>query len=222
MFDLSRLFLSRNAAFIGMDIGRHAVRMVELSRRKTGVFVLRGYGSEHLAEGAVTDDGIDDLEHVMNAASRLWERSAFKARKVAIGIPPAAVTERTFHAGRGQPDARLEALAKEHIAPLLDYHVTDACIDFCVLEAASQLAGQVEVLVAATRRENVEDRLAVAEFLKLHAIVAEAESHAAHVAGGRANPFSDMVLAAGIDAGQLQAEGSNYLVACGLALRGFD
>ena len=225
MFDFTRLFSSRTAAFIGLDIGRRAVRMVELSRHKSGAFVLQGYGSEHLADGAVTDDGIDDLEDVMHAASRLWERSGFKARKAAIGIPPAAVTEHTFPADRAHAEARLEVLAREHITPLLDYRVDDACIDFCIVGAASQLAGQVDVLVAATRKENVEDRLAVAEFLKLQVIVAETESyaaHAVHAAGGRAHPFADMLLAGGIDAHRLQSEASDYLVACGLALRGFD
>lgn len=222
MFNFTRLFPSRTAAFIGMDIGRHAVRIVELSRHKSGAFVLQGYGSEHLAEGTVTDDGIDDLEHVMHAASRLWERSDFKARKAVIGIPPAAVTEGTFPTDRGHSAARLEVLAREHITPLLDYRVDDACIDFCIVGAASQLAGQVDVLVAATRKENLEDRLAAAEFLKLQVIVAETESYAMHVAGRRVHPFSDMILAAGIDANRLQSEASSYLVACGLALRGFN
>ncbi len=228
MIDLARLFSFRNTAFIGMDIGRHAVRMVELSRGKAGAFVLEGYGSEALADGAVGEDGIDDLEHVMAAARRLWERSDFQARNAAIGIPAGAVAVHTFRTNRIHAESELETLAREHIAPLLDYRAAEACIDFCIVGPASLPAGQADVLVAAARRESVEDRLAVAEFLDLHAIVADAENYAAQAAllragaGGAADPFSGMVLAAGIDAERLRAEAPAYLVACGLALRGFD
>lgn len=228
MIDLARLFSSRHNAFIGMDIGRHAVRMVELSRGKAGAFMLQGYGSEELAVGAVGEDGIDDLDHVMAAARRLWERSDFKARKVAIGIPASAVAVHTFSARQAHTESEIEQLAREHIRTLLNYGIAEACIDFCLVEPVSRLVAQTEVLVAAARRESVEDRLAVAESLDLHAVVADAESYAADAAllragaSGAADPFAGMALAAGIQAERLKKEAPAYLVACGLALRGFD
>ncbi|MFL9880189.1 pilus assembly protein PilM [Herbaspirillum rhizosphaerae] len=228
MIDLTRLLRLPNSSFVGIDIGRDAVRMVELSRNKAAAFCLQNYGSEHLIAGTVDDEDIHDLEHVMAAAQRLWQRSHFTARKAAIGIPPSAVTTHVFATDQANTEGQREQLAEGHIAALLDYNVADACIDFCTIEPASMPSGQINMLVAAARRDCVEDRLAVAESLGLRTTVADAESYARQSAlqlsgaSENANPFAGMALAAGIDPAHLLVEASAYLVACGLALRGFD
>lgn len=318
MIDLVRLFSSRRNALAGLDIARDAVRMVELSCTKSGVLTLERYGSESLRADAVSDDGIEDLEHVIAAAQRLWQKTGCQAGKVAIGIPDRNLVMHTFSIPGEHDETALTTLAREHIAPLLDYHVDDACVDCCILDHDLQTPKPLKLLVAAARQESVGDRLAIAESLGLQVTVADADSCAAHVALTRAmvvpandalvlfhldgrdtqlvmydhgggvhtdhyagpadalastleqqaatatqqlqalrhgtqphqlllsgtgamtpglaaafqqhtgiatavaNPFRHMQLATGIDATQLAAEASAYVVACGLALRRFD
>jgi len=246
VIELLRRLRLRNSRFVGIDIGRDAIRMVELSRNKAGAFSLQNYGGEHLIDGAVDDEDIHDLEHVMAAAQRLWQRLNFKAHNAAIGIPSGALTVHIFPTDQATTESQRETLAKEHIAALLDYDLADACIDFCTTDPTTTTSGQINMLVAAARRDCVEDRLAVAESLGLRTIVADAESYARQGAlqlagasittkdstdlsrqpiGGASempNPFADMALAADIDPAHLHAEAPVYLVACGLALRGFE
>lgn len=188
MPDLARFFspAKDRLAGLGLDIGRHAIRLVELSRNKSGPLVLQRYASESLLEGVISDDGIADLEQVMTAAQRLWQLSGSKASRVAIGVPAAAVTLHRF--SPDQPPAatrpqQLETLAKAAIAPLLDYRIEDACVDFCITTPTS---GQPQILVAATHKHHLEDRVAIAESLHLQAVVADADSYAAHAALARA------------------------------------
>ncbi|ASU37401.1 hypothetical protein hmeg3_03200 [Herbaspirillum sp. meg3] len=246
MIELVRRLRLRNSRFVGIDIGREAVRIVELSRNKVGTFNLQNYGSEHLIDGAVDDDDIHDLEHVMAAAHRLWQRLNFKADNAAIGIPSSAVTVHIFPTDQANSESQREKLAEEHITALLGYDVADACIDFCTMGPPTTTSDQITMLVAAARRDCVEDRVAVAESLGLRTTVADAEIYARQralqFAGASIttndsaapsrqpigdvsqipNPFAGMTLAAGIDPAQLHAEAPVYLVACGLALRGFE
>lgn len=191
MPDLARFFspAKDRLAALGLDIGRHAIRLVELSRNKSGPLVLQRYASESLLEGVISDDGIADLEQVMTAAQRLWQLSGSKASKVAIGVPAAAVTLHRF--SPDQPAAatrpqQLETLAKAAIAPLLDYRIEDACVDFCITTPTSPTSGQAQIVVAATHKHHLEDRVAIAESLHLQAVVADADSYAAHAALARA------------------------------------
>jgi len=182
VIDLVRLFSSRRNALAGLDIARDAVRMVELSRAKNGLLTLERYGSEGLREDAVSDDGIEDLEHVIAAAQRLWQKTGCQAGKVAIGIPDRDLVMQTFSIPGEHDETSLATLARERIAPLLDYHIDDACIDCGILDPDLQTPTHLKLLVAAAHQESVGDRLAIAESLALQAMVADADSCAAHAA----------------------------------------
>lgn len=177
-----RLF--RQNALTGLDIGRHAIRLVELSRDGGGSLALEAYGCEPLPDGVVNDDGIDDLEHVITAARRLLEKCGSRTGKTVIGIPSGAVATHIFRLS-SETETRLETLAREHITALLDYPAEDACIDFCRMGDTPAATAHIDVLVAATHRENVEDRIAVAESLHCNAVVADIDSYAAHAALAR-------------------------------------
>jgi type IV pilus assembly protein PilM len=58
-------------------------------------------------------------------------------------------------------------------------------LDFCVVGDSPTSAGDVEVLIAATRREKVQDRQGVAEAAGLMPVVLDVESYASRLAAGR-------------------------------------
>lgn len=186
MLSFPCLRLSRQNALAGLDIGRHAIRLVELSR-DGGSLTLEAYGCEPLPDGVVNDDGIDDLEHVITVARHLLEKCGSRTGKTVIGIPSGAVATHIFRIARlsSGTEAQLETLAREHIAALLNYPAEDACIDFCRMGNASAATAHIDVLVAATHRENIEDRVAVVESLHCHTVVADIDSYAAHAALAR-------------------------------------
>jgi type IV pilus assembly protein PilM len=58
-------------------------------------------------------------------------------------------------------------------------------LDFCVIGPSKNAPGDVEVLIAASRKEKVQDRQGLAEAAGLKPIVVDVESHAARLAAGR-------------------------------------
>jgi len=58
-------------------------------------------------------------------------------------------------------------------------------LDFCVVGPSSTSSGDVEVLIAASRREKVQDRQGLAEAAGLKPLIVDVESYASRLAAGR-------------------------------------
>jgi type IV pilus assembly protein PilM len=61
----------------------------------------------------------------------------------------------------------------------------EVSLDFCVIGPSMNSAGDVEVLIAASRREKVQDRQGLAEAAGLKPIIIDVESYASRLATGR-------------------------------------
>jgi len=164
---------------VGLDIGRSEVRMAEFSGHSAQAAQLEYCAREALPDGAIGDEGISNLRQVMEAASRLWGKSGSQARQVAIAIPSASTITQILALPAGSSQAQRTALAERHIESLLPYPLVQALLDFRIIGPTPNAPGQLDMLIAATRRDDVEDRIAVAESLGLQAVVADIDSHAA-------------------------------------------
>jgi type IV pilus assembly protein PilM len=78
-------------------------------------------------------------------------------------------------------ELQVESEANQYIPFSLD----DVSLDFCVVGPSLTSAGDVEVLIAASRKERVQDRQALAEAAGLKPMVLDIESHASRMAMGR-------------------------------------
>jgi len=166
----------------GLDIGRSEVRMVEFAGTCAPSAQLACYAREALPDGAIGEDGIDNLRQVMEAVSRLWEKSGSQTRQVAIAIPSASAITQILAVPAAAGRAQHAALARRHAESMLPYPLEQALLDFRVIGPTRDAPGQLDMLVAAARRDDVEDRIAVTESLGLQAVVADIESHAALIA----------------------------------------
>jgi type IV pilus assembly protein PilM len=78
-------------------------------------------------------------------------------------------------------EVQVESEANQYIPFSLD----EVSLDFCVLGPSAASPSDVEVLIAASRKDRVQDRQGVAEAAGLTPIVIEVESHAVRLATGR-------------------------------------
>jgi type IV pilus assembly protein PilM len=76
---------------------------------------------------------------------------------------------------------QVESEANQYIPFSLD----EVSLDFCVIGPSSTSAGDVEVLIAASRKERVQDRQGLAEAAGLKPVVLDIESHASRLAMSR-------------------------------------
>lgn len=166
----------------GLDIGRSEVRIVELSGNRVHTAQLACCAREALPDGAISDEGIGNLRQVMEAVSRLWEKSGSLARQVAIAIPATSAMTHILSVPANSSQAQRALLAGRHAESMLPFPAAQALLDFRIIGPTRNAPGQLDMLIAAARRDDVEDRIAVAESLGLQTVVADIDSHAAMTA----------------------------------------
>jgi type IV pilus assembly protein PilM len=178
-FELGFLSGNKNAALVGLDISSSGVKLVELSQAGKNEYRLERFASEPLPRGAVVDGNIESIEQVAEAVLRVWKKSGTRAKYVALGMPPASVITKKIILPGGLSEDELEVQVESEANQYIPFALDEVSLDFDVVGPAQNAPEDVEVLLAATRKEKVEDRVAVAEAAGLKPTVMDIESYAA-------------------------------------------
>ncbi|MYM35903.1 type IV pilus assembly protein PilM [Duganella sp. FT94W] len=187
MIDLKRLLGQRQPPLVGLDISTSCVRLVELVAAGKGAagYRLERYAAEPLPRNAVTDGNIENLDQVVDTVRRVWKKSGTRARHAALGMPPASVITKKIILPAGMSEEQLEIQVESEASQYIPFALDEVSLDFDVIGPAANAADDIEVMLAASRREKVEDRVAVAEASGLKATVMDIESYAARAALAR-------------------------------------
>ena len=175
--DLS-IFNPKSRALIGLDISSSSVKMVELSGDAKGGYKVERYAIEALPRDAVADGNIVTLEAVAEAVRRCWKKLSTSVRNVALALPASHVITKKIIVAAGQREEELEVLVESEANQYIPFALDEVNLDFQVLGPAPSSPDEVEVLIAASRKEKVEDRVAVAEAAGLKPVVVDVESYA--------------------------------------------
>lgn len=176
MIDLS-IFSSRVAQLAGLDISSSSIKLVELSIDDKGAYKLERYGIEPLPRDAVVDGNINNLEAAADAVGRALRR--FGALKsVAVALPAASVITKRIVLPESLREQEMEFAVETEANQYIPFALDEVNLDFQVLGPARGTHGEVEVLIAASRKDKVEDRVAVAQAAGLKAAVVDVESFA--------------------------------------------
>ena len=182
MVNLGSLFGQANPPMLGIDISTSGVRLVELSLAGKNELRLERYASEPFPRGAVVDGNIENIEQVSEAVRRVWKKSGTRVKLIALGMPPASVITKKIILPAGLSDDQLEVQVESEASQYIPFALDEVSLDFDVLGPAASAPEDIEVMLAASRKEKVEDRVAIAEAAGLTAVVMDIESYAARAA----------------------------------------
>lgn len=182
VISLGSLFGQKSPPLIGLDISTSGVRLVELADAGKGELRLERHAAEPLPRGSVVDGNIENIDAVSDAVRRVVQKSGTRIRHVALGMPPAAVITKKIILPAGLPEDQLEVQVESEASQYIPFALDEVSLDFDVIGAAANSPEDMEVMLAAARREKVEDRVAVAEAAGLTATVMDIESYAARAA----------------------------------------
>lgn len=182
---IESLFSRQPAPLLGMDIGASAIKLVELGQGKTGEWVLQKCAIEPLDHGWIVDGSIENFDEVLAAVKRLLKKTGTKAKNVAMALSPSAVITKKLIVPAGLSDQELEAQVEAEANQYIPFAMEEASLDFCVVGPASNSQGDVEILIAASRKEKVMDRVALAEAAGLKLTIMDVESYAGRIALSR-------------------------------------
>jgi type IV pilus assembly protein PilM len=183
-FDLPFLS-SRTPALLGLDIGSSSVKLVELSDAGAGALRLERYAIEPIPRGAVVDGNIDKIDVVAEAVRRAWRRAGTRVKNVAMALPASAVITKRIALPGNLREEEMEMQVESEANQYIPFALDEVSLDFQVLGPLPNAPDDVEVLIAASRKEKVEDRMAVAQAAGLNPVVVDVESFASRAALAR-------------------------------------
>ena len=170
---------------LGLDISSSSVKLVELSRDKTGNLVLDRCAIEPLERGWITDGNVEKFDEVAEAVRRLVKKSGTRTRNVAMALPASAVITKKIILPGGLTESELEVQVESEANQYIPFSLDEVSLDFCVVGPSAASNGDVEVLIAASRKEKVQDRQGLAEAAGLKPVVVDVESYASRLATAR-------------------------------------
>lgn len=175
----------KSRSLVGVDISSSAVKMVELSGSLTGTCQLESYAIESLPEGALTEGSIADIDKVSDAVDLCWRRLGTRTKYVALALPSAAVITKKIILPAGLRETEMEVQVESEANQYIPFALEEVNLDFQVIGPSPAGPDEVEVLIAASRKEGVEDRVACVEkTARLKPVVMDMESFAMLAAFG--------------------------------------
>jgi len=171
------LFAKKKPPLVGIDISSSAVKVLELSKTGDHVRVER-YNVEPLPQNAVVENAITDVEQVGAAVDRAVKRSGTRCKNAAVGVAASHVITKIITLASSQSEVEMESQIELEADHYIPYPLDEVNLDFEVLGPSEGNPNQDDVLIAACRKEIVDDYIAVIERAGLTPSVVDVESFA--------------------------------------------
>src|SRR4249920_160129 len=175
-------FKPKAPPLFGLDISSSSVKMLEIVDAGKGAYRVERYIIEALPKDAVVDGNINILEAVADAVGRGYKRLATRTKHVAMAVPSGAVITKKIIVQAGMREDELEAHVQGEANQYIPFALEEVNLDFQIIGPAPANPDEVEVLLAASRKEMVEDRVACAQASGLKAWVMDVDAYAVQAA----------------------------------------
>ncbi len=172
------LFASKTPPLIGVDISSTAVKVLQLSQTG-GRYRVEHYAVEPLPPNAVVEKNLVEVEAVGEAIRRAINRSGTKTRFAAAAVSGSSVITKLIPMlAVDASDEGLDDLVQAEAGQYIPYPLEEVSLDYEIVGPVKDNPEMVNVLLAASRTENVEARAAALEVGGLEARVIDVEAFA--------------------------------------------
>ena len=172
-----RLYRKPSKGLVGVDISSTTVKLLELSV-KNGRYWVESYAVMPLPENSVVEKSILNPEAVADALERAVHLANPHTTHVAIAVPTSMVIHKIIEMDADMSDEEREVQIRMDAEQYIPFPLDEVSLDFEVLPDRLANPNRVNVLLVATRTENVDTRVEVLELAGLVAKVADVESYA--------------------------------------------
>lgn len=171
------LLAKKRPPLVGIDISASSVKVLELS--KTGDhYRVEHYAVEPLPQNAVVEHAITEIEQVAETVDRAIRRSGTRAKHAAVAVAAAHAISKIVKmpANLSERDLQIQIeLEADHYIP---YPLDEVNLDFQVIGPSEDNPEEVDVLLAACRKEIVDDYVAVIQGRGVTPAVVDIETYA--------------------------------------------
>ncbi len=176
-----QLFNKSTPPLIGLDISSTSVKLLELGQSGNR-YRVESYAVVPLPENAVEEKNIADVEAVGGAIKRAVTRAGTRTKQAAVAVAGSAVITKIIAMPANMTDDEMADQIQLEADQYIPYPMEEVNLDFEVLGPSEQNEEMVDVLLAASRSENVDIRVAALEIGGLTAKIVDVEAFAMEAA----------------------------------------
>jgi type IV pilus assembly protein PilM len=169
--------LSRNKPVIlGLDISSTSVKLLELQQDGDN-FKVQSLAIEPLPDNAVVEKNFQDVEAIGETIKKAVKRAGTKARNAAVAVAGSAVITKIITMPANLSGGELEAQIQLEADQYIPYPLEEINLDFEVMGPTENNPETIDVLLAASRSENIEARTAALEIGGLVPKIVDVEAY---------------------------------------------
>lgn len=173
---LLEIFNKKQKPVLGLDISSTAVKMLEISRQGSG-YKVENYSVKALPPSVVVEKNITDIEAVAQTVKSVVQSSRSKLKDAAVAVAGSAVITKLIEMPAHLSEDAMEMQISLEADQYIPYPLEEVALDFDIQGPSLKNPDQVEVLLAACRRENVDMRQSVLEIAGLVPKVVDVEAY---------------------------------------------
>ncbi|MDF0535003.1 pilus assembly protein PilM [Shewanella yunxiaonensis] len=174
---LSNLWKRQAPQMVGIDIGSHEVKAIMLGKTAEG-YKIQAHAVVPLKKGAVSDHDIRDKDAVIEALRQIKRQLPKSIKFAAVAVSGSAVMTKVIYMDASLTEAEMEAQIEIEADNLIPYSLDEVSIDFETLNVNKADPSKVDVLLSASRTENIDSRVDVLDEIGLETKVVDVEGYA--------------------------------------------
>ena len=153
--------------------------MLELAEVGKGSYRVERHAIAQLPKDAVAEGKINKPEAVTAAMGEAWRALDSRTRNIALALPASAIiSKKILVPGKaGENDIEAQITAEAH--QMASFPVDEISLDYQILGPSPKSPADNEALVVISRRERVDERVAIAEAVGLKTVIMDVDNLAA-------------------------------------------
>ncbi len=167
---IDRLFKSKKDLF-GIDIGSHSIKLVELKKGRKD-FKVKKIGIKQINKDIIIDGAIMDSVALSEALRELIDTVKPSVKNIALSVSGQSVIVKKISVPIVTEEEFANSIQWES-EQYLPFNIQDLYLDFKILGATENIQGQMDVLLAAAKKDLVNDYLIVLRELGIEPVVVD-------------------------------------------------
>lgn len=153
--------------------------MLELAETGKGNYRVERHAIAQLHKDAVSEGKIAKPEVVVAAMNEAWRALGSRTRDIAMALPASAIISKKILVPSKANESEIEAQITAEAHQMASFPVDEISLDYQILGPSPKSPTDNEALVVISRRERVDERVAIAEAVGLRTVIMDVDNLAA-------------------------------------------
>lgn len=167
----------KHQSILGIDISATSIKILELSKHMENCHI-EGYANVTFPDSIIEANHFKDTYAVASALKNAISRHPFTTKKAAIAVSDSAAISKVIQVNEGVSALELEELVVIEAEKFIPFPIDEINIDFNILGPSPKNTAMQEVLIVASRAENVNCRVDLIQQAGLIPTIVDVESFA--------------------------------------------